>query len=147
MQFSKLLALGAIVLWASLAMLGVRLAHLPPFWLTGVALLMVGLSVLVAWALPQGFIPTDDTGQIFAFTEAAQDVSFAEMVRHQQAAAAIVAKNPYVDTFMSASSAQADVVLPAAAYGEKEGTTTNLEGRVTNVVQKITPRGTSRART
>ncbi|MEY4031599.1 MAG: NADH-quinone oxidoreductase subunit [Actinomycetota bacterium] len=46
---------------------------------------------------------------------------------------------------MSGSSAHADVVLPAAAYGEKEGTTTNLEGRVTNVVQKITPRGTSRA--
>jgi drug/metabolite transporter (DMT)-like permease len=40
MHPSKLLALGAILLWASLAMLGVRLAHLPPFWLTGVALLI-----------------------------------------------------------------------------------------------------------
>ncbi len=39
MPSSNLLALGAILLWASLAMLGVRLAHLPPFWLTGVALL------------------------------------------------------------------------------------------------------------
>ena len=46
MQFSKLLALGAIVLWASLAMLGVRLAHLPPFWLTGVALLMGSVIAL-----------------------------------------------------------------------------------------------------
>jgi NADH-quinone oxidoreductase subunit G len=35
--------------------------------------------------------------------------------------------------------------LPAAAYGEKDGTTMNLEGRVTSVVQKITPHGTSRA--
>jgi len=34
--------------------------------------------------------------------------------------------------------------LPAAAYAEKDGTTMNLEGRVTNVAQKITPRGTSR---
>jgi len=68
----------------------------------GVAVVMVLLSVLVARGLPQGFIPTDDTGQIFAFTEAAQDVSFAEMVRHQEAAAAIVAKNPYVQSFMSA---------------------------------------------
>jgi NADH-quinone oxidoreductase subunit G len=50
-----------------------------------------------------------------------------------------------VDTFLSGSAQQADVVLPAAAFGEKEGTTTNLEGRVSNVVQKITPRGTSRA--
>ena len=46
MQTSKLLALGAIVLWASLAMLGVRLAHLPPFWLTGVALLMGSVIAL-----------------------------------------------------------------------------------------------------
>ena len=68
----------------------------------GVLGAMVALSVVVAMRLPQGFIPTDDTGQIFAFTEAAQDVSFAEMRRHQLAAAAIVAKNPYVEAFMSA---------------------------------------------
>ena len=46
MQTSRWLALGAIVLWASLAMLGVRLAHLPPFWLTGVALLMGSVVAL-----------------------------------------------------------------------------------------------------
>ena len=34
---------------------------------------------------------------------------------------------------------QADVVLAAAAYGEKAGTTTNLEGRVTTVARKVTP--------
>ena len=49
-----------------------------------------------------------------------------------------------VDTFVNSSNRNADIVLPAAAYGEKNGTTTNLEGRVSNVVQKITPRGTSR---
>ena len=40
------LALGAIALWASLATLGVRLSHLPPFWLTGVALLIGSLIAL-----------------------------------------------------------------------------------------------------
>ncbi len=68
--------------------------------LVGVA--MVVLTVVVARLLPMGFIPTDDTGQIFAFTEAAQDVSFNEMMAHQQAAAAIVAKSPAVEAFMSA---------------------------------------------
>jgi HAE1 family hydrophobic/amphiphilic exporter-1 len=67
-----------------------------------IAALMVVLTVFVARSLPTGFIPTDDTGQIFAFTEAAQDVSFTEMVRHQQAAAAIVAQDPAVEAFMSA---------------------------------------------
>ena len=49
-----------------------------------------------------------------------------------------------VDTFVTASSQHADVVLAAAAYGEKRGTTTNLEGRVTPVAQKVTVAGTSR---
>ena len=35
-------------------------------------------------------------------------------------------------------------MLAAAAFGEKGGTTTNIEGRVTTVGQKVTPRGTSR---
>ena len=46
MNRSNWLAMGAIVLWASLATLGVKLAHLPPFWLTGVALLMGSVIAL-----------------------------------------------------------------------------------------------------
>jgi NADH-quinone oxidoreductase subunit G len=38
----------------------------------------------------------------------------------------------------------ADVVLPAAGYGERPGTTTNMEGRVTRLGQKVTAPGTSR---
>jgi NADH-quinone oxidoreductase subunit G len=49
-----------------------------------------------------------------------------------------------IDTMINSSNRNADLVLPAAAYGEKNGTTTNLEGRISNVAQKITPRGTSR---
>jgi HAE1 family hydrophobic/amphiphilic exporter-1 len=52
-------------------------------------------------AIPKGFIPNEDTGQIFAFTEAAQDVSFDAMMAKQQAVAAIVRKNPYVVEFFS----------------------------------------------
>ncbi|MEK7425167.1 MAG: molybdopterin-dependent oxidoreductase, partial [Actinomycetota bacterium] len=49
-----------------------------------------------------------------------------------------------VDTFLSASSLQADVVLAASAVGEKGGTTTNLEGRVTSLGRRVTATGTSR---
>ena len=43
------------------------------------------------------------------------------------------------------STQPADVVLAAAAYGEKSGTTTNLEGRVTHASpSRSRPRGTSR---
>jgi drug/metabolite transporter (DMT)-like permease len=40
---ANLYALGAIALWASLAALGVALKHVPPFLLTGVALMVGGL--------------------------------------------------------------------------------------------------------
>jgi NADH-quinone oxidoreductase subunit G len=49
-----------------------------------------------------------------------------------------------VDAFVTDSVARATVVLPAAIAGEKAGTTTNLEGRVTTVAQKVTPAGTTR---
>lgn len=69
------------------------------------------------------------------------DVPDADLARRGIAGArSIIA----IDTFLTRSSAAADVVLPAAAYGEKMGTTTNLEGRISNVAQKITPAGTSR---
>jgi NADH-quinone oxidoreductase subunit G len=49
-----------------------------------------------------------------------------------------------VDTFLTESVKQADVVLPAAMVAEKPGTTTNLEGRVSRLHQKVTPPGTAR---
>ncbi len=42
------------------------------------------------------------------------------------------------------SHAGADVVLPVAGYGERPGTTTNMEGRVTRLNQKVTAPGTAR---
>ncbi|HWR58666.1 MAG TPA: multidrug efflux RND transporter permease subunit [Thermodesulfovibrionales bacterium] len=63
------------------------------------------LSVATAFLftiIPMGFLPSEDTGSIFAFTEAAQGISFEDMSKHQQQLAAIVARNPNVDSFMSA---------------------------------------------
>ncbi len=50
-----------------------------------------------------------------------------------------------VDTFANPSVRGADVVLPAAAFAERPGTTTNIEGRVTRLGQKVTAPGTARA--
>lgn len=56
---ANLSALGAIALWVTLASLGVSLRHIPPFLLTGVALLMGSLLALPAvlknrraWQIP-----------------------------------------------------------------------------------------------
>ena len=69
------------------------------------------------------------------------DLPDADLARRAMAGARFVVA---IDTFLTPSAAQAQVVLPAAAYAEKSGTTTNIEGRVSAVAQKITPRGTAR---
>ncbi len=70
------------------------------------------------------------------------DFPDAQLAKRALAGARVVVS---LDGFLSASSATADVVLPASLQGEKEGTTTNVEGRVTTVAQKVTAHGTSRA--
>ncbi len=70
------------------------------------ATLLVSIAVLIASVVlfvivPKGFFPDEDTGQIFAITQAAEDVSFDAMREHQVAAARIVGADPNVEGFMS----------------------------------------------
>ncbi len=46
--------------------------------------------------------------------------------------------------FPNSSTASADIVLPSAAFGEESGSTTNFEGRVSLITQKVTVAGTAR---
>lgn len=58
-RLAALLALGAIVLWGTLAPLGVALQHVPPFLLTGIGLLvgsLIGLP-LSGWKLSSMKVP------------------------------------------------------------------------------------------
>jgi HAE1 family hydrophobic/amphiphilic exporter-1 len=67
----------------------------------GVFLATVVLTGLLFTFTSKDFLPGGDTGQITAFTEGAQDASFASMVAHQRIAADIIAKDPNVAGFMS----------------------------------------------
>ncbi len=49
-----------------------------------------------------------------------------------------------IDAFLSTSSSRADVVLPAATSVERAGSTTNIEGRVTRLAQKVVAPGQAR---
>ena len=49
-----------------------------------------------------------------------------------------------LDTFPSASSVLADVLLPVAAFAERTGSVTNIEGTISCLSQRVTARGTSR---
>ncbi|MBT0652459.1 efflux RND transporter permease subunit [Geomobilimonas luticola] len=62
------------------------------------------LTLFTGWlftTVPKGFLPTEDTGRLNADTETAQGTSFADMKLHQEAVAAIIAKDPNIEGFMS----------------------------------------------
>src|SRR4051794_719740 len=70
------------------------------------ATMAVSVAVLVGtiylfMAIPKGFLPDEDQGQIFIFTEGPQGISFDSMVEHQLALTNLVMQEPYIDSFMS----------------------------------------------
>jgi len=66
-----------------------------------IANLIFFITLYLFIVMPKGFLPSEDTGQIFGFTEAAEGVSFESMVKHQQAVAAVIGQDPNVDSFSS----------------------------------------------
>jgi multidrug efflux pump len=59
------------------------------------------LTLLLAYFVPKGFFPQQDTGLIIGTTEAAPDVSFPRMMDRQRALADIVMRDPDVATVAS----------------------------------------------
>ncbi len=59
------------------------------------------LTIILFIRFSYGFLPSEDLGQIFGFTEGAQGISFDSMKQHQQDLAAIVGQDPNIDSFMS----------------------------------------------
>ncbi len=79
-------------------------------WVMGRRPLALGFVVVILFGtlvlgkfVKAGFIPNTDTGQLFGTTETSEGTSFASMVEHQVAAAAIVAEDPNIAGFMSAA--------------------------------------------
>ena len=70
------------------------------------AVLAVFLAIFVAtvvlfWRAPKGFLPSEDSGQLFCFVEGPQDTSFEAMMDLQRHVADIIGKDPNVDAAMS----------------------------------------------
>jgi hydrophobic/amphiphilic exporter-1 (mainly G- bacteria), HAE1 family len=61
----------------------------------------LGAAIYLFSVVPKGFFPIEDTGLLFAITEAAQDTSFAAIAERQKAVAAIVKENPNVEVVNS----------------------------------------------
>ncbi|MGH9824595.1 MAG: efflux RND transporter permease subunit, partial [Blastocatellia bacterium] len=69
-----------------------------------VIVLMVALLVVTGYLMytvPKGFLPSEDTNQLFAFTEASQDVSFDQMWQLQRQVADVFRNDPNILNLMS----------------------------------------------
>ncbi|MGA8276682.1 MAG: efflux RND transporter permease subunit [Rhodanobacteraceae bacterium] len=62
---------------------------------------LVAATALLVVRIPKGFLPSDDTGQLFVFTKAAQDIGFDEMLAKQRQVSAIMRADPNVDGVLS----------------------------------------------
>jgi multidrug efflux pump subunit AcrB len=72
------------------------------FWVMLANLALIAVTALLIVWIPKGFFPDEDTGMIYAFTEASPDVSFMGMSDLQQRAAAVIQKDPAIATVGSA---------------------------------------------
>jgi HAE1 family hydrophobic/amphiphilic exporter-1 len=102
-QHGRIYALSERVFEAWLAMYRASLA-----WVMRHRRLTIGafLAIVVGTALlfvymPKGFLPSDDVGQVFVITEAAQDVSFDAMANMQRQVSQVVRENPHVKDIMA----------------------------------------------
>ncbi|MBI5116297.1 efflux RND transporter permease subunit [Candidatus Poribacteria bacterium] len=93
--------------------------------ITGVTLIA---TIYLFVTAPKGFMASEDTGQIFAVTEAQQGISFDSMVKHQRALASMIRQDPNVDLFMS-------------SVGSGSGSTASNTGRM---FIRLTPRSERR---
>lgn len=98
------------------------LNHRPATMISSGLLLVVTAYLFLV--IPKGFIPSADISQIIGISEAAQGISFDDMVRHQKQLAQIVAEDPNVDASLS-------------SVGVGGATTTGNQGRI---VIRLKPR-------
>ena len=64
-----------------------------------VFLATLALTVYLFLSIPKGFFPQQDTGLITGTSEAAQDISFTDMLRKQEAIGEIIGKDPAIATY------------------------------------------------
>jgi HAE1 family hydrophobic/amphiphilic exporter-1 len=62
--------------------------------------ILVATGVLF-WAVPKGFLPSEDNSQIFGTTETVEGTSYDELVRHQLQVMAVLQQDPNVEGTMS----------------------------------------------
>ena len=94
----------------------------------------VSLSVYLYIIIPKGFFPPQDNGVVLGITEAAQDISFKDMMDVQQQLADVIAQDPDTAAYVSID-------------GRRIGGQTNNNGRLFIAMKPWTSASGARCRT
>ncbi len=93
----------------------------------GISALTLVIMVILFRIIPQGFLPSDDTGQIMATTEGAEGISFEAILPLQLKINAIMLKDPNVQSIMpsvgsqgSANQGRAFIILKPLGKGPND---------------------------
>ncbi|MFM9889638.1 MAG: efflux RND transporter permease subunit [Rickettsiales bacterium] len=111
--------------------------------LAAVATLAITVALYVA--IPKGFLPAQDTGQVIATTDAAPSISFEAMLQLQQRAAAIAKDDPAVAavaSFVGISSNNATgnsghLTIVLKPLAERDETAAKVAARLNDSLQQI----------
>jgi HAE1 family hydrophobic/amphiphilic exporter-1 len=101
---------------------------------------ILAATVALFVVVPKGFLPSDDTGQLFVFDEADQDIGFDEMARKHSEAAKIIREDPNVAgvmAFMGVSGSSATLNLGRMIVALKPR---GERGSPDQVIQELRPK-------
>ncbi len=82
------------------------------------SMLVLAGTVIMFVKIPKGFIPDQDTDQIYAVTEAAQGTSYYQMIDYQKRVAEVFRTDPNVQALMSTVGGTSASTLGGPNYGE-----------------------------
>src|SRR5256714_479254 len=72
-----------------------------PLFTITISLILAVFTFYLFGAVPKGFMPSGDTGWLLGSTEAAQGISFEDMIKHQSVIADIIKNDPNVQSYAS----------------------------------------------
>jgi HAE1 family hydrophobic/amphiphilic exporter-1 len=109
-------------------------------WVTmGIAVLMLAGTAYLFKIMPTGFIPTTDTGMMFAQTQAAQNTSYASMREHQIAVANKFRQHPDIEgvVYFVRSSNQGFVVGRAKPLSQRTKSVDQIISEIRPMVAEV----------
>jgi multidrug efflux pump len=106
-----------------------------------VTLATLGVTIALAFSVPKGFFPQQDTGMLLGVSQAAPDVSFTRMMELQQSLADVVLKDPAVASV--ASFIGSDGTNPTTNSGRLSITLKDLakrDARADEIIARLKPK-------